>query len=74
MEIIKKVVKVINSAWFGAAASLAAGAFVLMYGYKLYAGLLIGWAANSAFKWLKDFNSTCKCNCECCKSCDKCNG
>lgn len=53
MEIKDKIVKVINSAWFGAAAAGAAGAVVLMYGYKLYAGILLGWAANSAWKWLK---------------------
>lgn len=72
MEILKKIVNVINSAWFGAAAVGAAGAFVLMYGYKLYAGLLLGWGACSAYKWLKSFNSKCDCKCECCKNCDKC--
>lgn len=56
MEILNKIKEVINSSWFGAAAAGAAGVFVLLYGYKLYAGLLLGWGACNAYKWLKSLN------------------
>ena len=49
----KVIIDIINSGWFRAAAVGAAGALVLMYGYKLYAGLILGWACNDAWKWLK---------------------
>ena len=50
---LKKVNEILNSAWFNSAAIGAAGVAVLFYGYKLYAGLLLGWGINSAIRYLK---------------------
>jgi|ETNvirenome_6_85_1030632.scaffolds.fasta_scaffold02641_18 hypothetical protein len=53
MKIVNKITEILNSAWFNAAAVGTAGALVFMYGYKLYAGILFGWAASNAYKWMK---------------------
>lgn len=49
---LEKVKTIVNSWYAGIAATGIAGAMLLSYGYKLYAGLALGWAACKAWEFL----------------------
>jgi hypothetical protein len=49
---LDKVKTVVNSWYFGIAATGLAGALLLTYGYKMYAGIALGWAACKAWEYL----------------------
>ena len=50
---MKKVLQILNSWWINSAAAGLLGVGLLAYGYKLYAGVAIGWAACATIKELK---------------------
>ena len=49
---LEKVKGVVNSWYFGIGATGLGGILLLTYGYKLYAGIAIGWAASKAWEYL----------------------
>jgi hypothetical protein len=49
---LDKIKDVVNSWYIGIAATGLLGAMLLTYGYKLYAGLALGWAACKAWEYL----------------------
>jgi hypothetical protein len=49
---LDKVKTVVNSWYFGIAATGVLGMMAWAYGYKLYAGLAFGWAACKAWEYL----------------------
>jgi len=49
---LDKVKTVVNSWYFGIAATGILGMMAWAYGYKLYAGLAFGWAACKAWEYL----------------------
>jgi len=49
---LDKVKSVVNSWYFGIGATGLAGGMLLVYGYKLYAGIAVGWAACKAWEYL----------------------
>ena len=49
---LDKIKDVVNSWYIGIAATGLLGAMLLTYGYKLYAGLALGWAACKAWGYL----------------------
>jgi len=50
---MKAIIKILNSWWIDIAATGLLGAVLLMYGYKLYSGIALGWAINSLVKTLQ---------------------
>lgn len=50
---MKTIITILKSWWIDIAATGLLGVVLLMYGYKLYAGIALGWALNSLFKSLK---------------------
>ena len=53
---MKKVLEILNSWWINSASACLLGLGLLTYGYKLYAGLAIGWAACVTIKKLKEMS------------------
>jgi hypothetical protein len=49
---LEKIKDVVNSWYIGLATTTIAGIMLLSYGYKLYAGIAIGWAACKAWEYL----------------------
>jgi len=49
---LDKVKEVVNSWYIGIGATGILGGMLLAYGYKLYAGLALGWAACKAWEYL----------------------
>jgi len=47
-----KLKSIVNSWYVGIAATGLLGAMAMAYGYKLYAGLAIGWAACKTWEYL----------------------
>ena len=50
---MKALIKILNSWWIDIAATGLLGVVLLMYGYKLYSGIALGWAINSLVKALQ---------------------
>ena len=50
---MKAIIKILNSWWIDIAATGLLGVVLLMYGYKLYSGIALGWAINSLVKTLQ---------------------
>ena len=50
---MKTIITILKSWWIDIAATGLLGVALLMYGYKLYAGIALGWALNSLVKSLK---------------------
>ncbi len=51
---LEKVKQVVNSWYIGIAATGIGGLLLLTYGYPLYAGLALGWAACKAWEYLSN--------------------
>jgi len=49
---LEKVKGIVNSWYVGIIATGVLGGMLLTYGYKLYAGIAIGWAACKAWEFL----------------------
>jgi|TARA_R110002074_G_scaffold321612_1_gene492084 hypothetical protein len=49
---LEKVKEIVNSWYVGIIATGVLGGMLLAYGYKLYAGIAIGWAACKAWEFL----------------------
>jgi len=49
---MEKIKEIVNSWYIGIAATGVGGLLLLTYGYKLYAGLALGWAASKAWEYL----------------------
>lgn len=50
---MKKVTEILESWWINIAATGLLGLILLAYGFKLYAGIALGWAACKALDYLK---------------------
>jgi len=50
---MEKVLEILKSWWINSAATGLLGVLLLSYGYKLYAGLALGWAACATIDKLK---------------------
>jgi len=50
---MKTIITILKSWWIDIAATGLLGVALLIYGYKLYAGIALGWALNSLVKSLK---------------------
>jgi len=50
---MKTIITILKSWWIDIAATGLLGVALLVYGYKLYAGIALGWAINSLVKSLK---------------------
>ena len=53
---MKTIITILKSWWIDIAATGLLGVVLLMYGYKLYAGIALGWALNSLVKSLKSMS------------------
>jgi len=69
---MKKVKEVVNSWWFKSALYGALATALFIKGEVFYAGIAIGAGLRELFFAFK--KDECSCNCECCKSCENCNG
>jgi hypothetical protein len=49
---LEKVKEIVNSWYVGIVATGILGGMLLTYGYKLYAGIALGWAACKAWEYL----------------------
>lgn len=49
---LEKVKEIVNSWYVGIVATGILGGMLLTYGYKLYAGVAIGWAVCKAWEYL----------------------
>tara|TARA_R110000824_G_scaffold120384_2_gene275716 strand:+ start:1399 stop:1557 length:159 start_codon:yes stop_codon:yes gene_type:complete len=49
---MEKIKEIVNSWYIGIAATGLGGLLLLTYGYKLYAGLALGWAGCKAWEYL----------------------
>ncbi len=49
---LEKVKNIVNSWYIGVGTTGLLGAALLIYGYKLYSGLALGWAACKAWEYL----------------------
>ncbi len=49
---LDKIKKVVNSWYIGMAATGILGVALLVYGYKFYAGIALGWAVCKAWDYL----------------------
>ncbi len=54
---MKKVLEILSSWWINSAAAGLLGVGLLIYGYKFYAGLALGWAACTTIKKLKSMTT-----------------
>ena len=55
---MKTIIKILKSWWVDIAATGLLGVVLLIYGYKLYSGIALGWAINSLVKSLKSMSTT----------------
>tara|TARA_Y100000389_G_C17454916_1_gene517450 strand:- start:369 stop:656 length:288 start_codon:yes stop_codon:yes gene_type:complete len=53
---MKTIITILKSWWIDIAATGLLGVALLIYGYKLYAGIALGWAINSLVKSLKSMS------------------
>jgi hypothetical protein len=50
---MKTIIKILKSWWIDAATTGLLGVVLLIYGYKLYAGIALGWSIKTLLKSLK---------------------
>jgi len=68
---MEKVKAIVNSWWFKSALYGGLATALFIKGEVFYAGIAIGAGLRELFLAFKQDNG-CGCNCDCCKSCDKC--